>query len=254
MLSIITITFNNYDELVKTLNSIPVSDSIESVIVNGGSCEKTKEFLKNYHGKSITEKDNGIADAFNKGIKISSGDFIMFLNSGDVLLNKSYLNVSQKILHDKNDLDFIHSNLLFIDEKGNELLMKPQMKSLGRGMPFFHPTMIVRRNLFEKIGLFNDKFKIAMDFDWIVRLKKYGSMGNYINADPVVKMDGTGKSVVSESVALKECFEILKTNKYLTLKNIYGYFIRYTLYISRVLMVKLGFGKYLTSMKKIKHS
>ena len=66
ILSVVTLTFNNYHELIKTINSLKGIDSVESVIVNGGSCIETKEFLeKNSQYTSISESDNGISDAFN---------------------------------------------------------------------------------------------------------------------------------------------------------------------------------------------
>jgi len=83
MISIITITYNNYEGLKRTLSSIPSYNFIESVVVNGGTDKSTLEYLSSYRGKVINEKDEGIADAFNKGITKSSGDAIMFLNSGD---------------------------------------------------------------------------------------------------------------------------------------------------------------------------
>jgi GT2 family glycosyltransferase len=254
MLSIITITFNNFNELIRTLNSIPISDSIESVVVNGGDCSKTKDFLKCYRGKSVSEKDDGIADAFNKGTKLSSGEYIMFLNSGDVLLEKSYPEKAIKILDNNNEYDFTHSNLIFVDENSNELFMRPQMKSLGRGMPYLHPTMIVKKEVFTKTGLFDKNIKVAMDFDWVIKLVKNNFKGFYLNEGAVVRMDGKGKSVVEESKAIKECFTILKAHNYFTLKNIIGYVVRYALYLGRVFLVKAGLKKQLTSMKKIKHS
>lgn len=98
MISIVTVTYNNFNELIETLNSIPESDIVESVVINGGDCKKTKDFLENYPGKSISEKDDGIADAFNKSIKLSSGDYIMFLNSGDILLSADYLQKQNQYL------------------------------------------------------------------------------------------------------------------------------------------------------------
>jgi glycosyltransferase len=254
MISIVTITFNNFDELIETLNSIPESPLIESIVVNGGQCERTIEFLKTYSGKSITEKDEGIADAFNKGINLSSGECVMFLNSGDVLLDKSYPKKAIEFLQSNNLYDFIHSNLLFIDEKENELFMRPQMKSLGRGMPYLHPTMVVRKNVFEKTGLFNKNIFIAMDFDWVVRLEKNRFKGFYHNGDAVVKMDGIGKSVIEESKAIMECYSILKAHNYLTLQNSLGFAERYALYLGRKFLIKIGLEKQLNSMKKIKHS
>lgn len=254
MVSIVTITYNNYDELVKTLNSLPDSDFIESVVINGGKCEKTKEFLKTFSGKSISEKDNGIADAFNKGVNLSSGQYIMFLNSGDELIDKLYPEKAIEILGKNYNNEFVHSNLLFIDENRNQLFMRPQMKSIGRGMPYLHPTMIVKKRLFDQIGLFNTKLKIAMDFDWIARLERNKISGYYFNDTAVVKMDGKGKSVFEESEAINECYTSLKNNDLLNLKNSIGFMVRYTLYLGRVSMVKIGLKNILVRMKKIKYS
>jgi glycosyltransferase len=254
MISIVTITYNNFDELVKTLNSIRESPLIESIVINGGQCERTKEFLKTYSGKSITEKDEGIADAFNKGVKLSSGKYIMFLNSGDVLIEKSYPGKALKIFDENKNISFIHSNLLLVDNSNPELFMRPTLSNLGRGMPYLHPTMIVKKDLFNKIGMFDTKLKIAMDFDWIVKLVKNNFLGYYLNNSAVVKMDASDKSIKEENEAIKECFLILKANNYLTLANLLGYIQRYTLYILRMLMVKIGLKDFLISMKKIKHS
>ena len=90
LLSIVTITFNNYIELLKTVHSVNDIKNCEHIIINGGRCQKTLNFLKNYCGKSFSEPDQGISDAFNKGIKNSKGNAVMMLNSGDVLLDRSY--------------------------------------------------------------------------------------------------------------------------------------------------------------------
>ena len=254
MLSIITVTYNNFNELIKTINSIPKSASIESIVINGGQCEETLDYLKSYSGKSISEKDEGIADAFNKAVNLSTGKYIMFLNSGDELIDKSYPEEALKILESSSTYDFVHSNILFVDNQSNQLFMRPQMKNVGRGMPYLHPTMIVRKNLFEKIGLFNKEIRIAMDFDWIVRLEKNASKGFYFGNEAVIRMDGSGKSVVNEYEAIKECYQILKNNKYLTAKNVYGFICRYFLFTARTLIVKTGFKDQLTSLKKIKYS
>ena len=171
-ISIVTITFNNFSELKKTLDSIPKLDFIESVVVNGGDCPETKEFLNSHKGKSISEKDSGIADAFNKGIKLASGDLIMFLNSGDVLINSNYIKKGIKILSDSPQYSFVHSNILYKDAFGDILLMKPKVKNIGRGIKYLHPSMIVRNKIFDEIGGFNSGYKIAMDYDFILRMEK----------------------------------------------------------------------------------
>ena len=66
MISVITVTYNNYDDLHNTLHSLKKVDGIESIVVNGGDCDKTKTLLKNFNGIEISEPDKGISDAFNK--------------------------------------------------------------------------------------------------------------------------------------------------------------------------------------------
>jgi glycosyltransferase involved in cell wall biosynthesis len=254
MISIITITYNNYEELLKTINSIPNSEGIEKIVINGGDCTNTENYLKKSSIKYISESDAGIADAFNKGVKIASGDYIMFLNSGDILLDKNYPLNAVSVLKEKEDIDFVHSNLLLADLTGIEIIMKPTFSNLGRGMPFLHPTMIVKKVLFNKIGMFDTKYKIAMDFDWISKLIKNNSKGYYINGEPVVLMDGGGKSVAQEKLAIKECFSILKKNDLLTFENYVGYIIRYSLFFIRNFLLKIGLVKLLKKLKKMKYS
>ncbi len=254
MISIITITYNDYDGLKRTLSSIPDYDFIESVVINGGSDKSTLEHLSSHRGKVINEKDEGIADAFNKGITNSSGNSIMFLNSGDELIEPGYLEESEEVLIKNSEVDFIHSNLLLIDSIGTELYMKPPLCNLGRGLPYLHPTMVVRKSVFDQIGLFNKDFKIAMDFDFIVRLEKKKYKGFYVNDKAVVKMEGTGRSIEKEFDAIKECYKSLNQNSLLNIENIFGISLRLTLFSIRKFMMIVGLGGLLGILKRWKHS
>lgn len=253
MISIITITYNNSEELVRTINSIPKGIIVESVIVNGGSCERTREFLKSYNGIVINEKDDGISDAFNKGIKNSTGKYVMFLNSGDELISKSYLKKAKDFLDINPGYSFVHSNIVFVDESGEKLFIRPPMKNIGRGMPYLHPSLVVRKNVFDKTGLFRTDLKIAMDYDFIIRMKKEKLRGFYFNEVYSVQMEGTGKSVKEEYAAIKECFRILKDNDVLNVKTLTGFSVRYSLFVIRKLLSAAGFNKLLINMKKRKH-
>jgi glycosyltransferase involved in cell wall biosynthesis len=253
VLSIITITYNNFSELKKTLDSIPNYDFLESVVINGGDCQQTKEFLKSYRGKSISEEDRGISDAFNKGIRLSTGDLIMFLNSGDMLIEPSYLKSASDFLLENKNIDFVHSNLILADAHELDLHMRPTFSNLGRGMPYLHPTMITKKTVFDKVGLFNSKYKIAMDFDLIVRMKKANLNGHYEKSGFPVRMEGTGKSIANETAALWECFSILKENNALSIKNIFGYTQRYLLFFGRKFLALTGQSNFLVTLKRHKH-
>jgi glycosyltransferase involved in cell wall biosynthesis len=253
-LSIITITYNNPDELTQTLKSVPDYSFIEQVVVNGGSSKETPDILKNLKGISINEKDTGIADAFNKGTIRSTGDALMYLNSGDTIINPGYLKKGMDILNKNKDISFVHSNILFIDELGGELLVKPPLKNAGRGMKYLHPSMIIKREVFNNVGGFDTSYKIAMDFDFILKAEKQGCKGYYVNEEPAVKMPGGGRSQEREYQAIKECMRSLKENNLMTIKNTAGLSLRWGLFYTRRLILLLGGGRLLGQMKKIKYS
>ena len=254
MISIITITYNDFEGLKRTLASIPDYDFVESVVINGGSDKATIDFLSSHKGKVINEKDEGIADAFNKGVKNSTGDAIMFLNSGDELLEPSYLEEAYNILSIEPDIDFVHSNQIFVDSLGVELFMRPPLCNLGRGMPYIHLTMIVRKKVFDQIGVFNTNYRIAMDFDFVVRLTQNGYKGRYLTDKAVVKMDGTGISVKQEWNQIKECYRSMKQNDFLSAANLFWFIIRVNLFAIRKIMLKVGFSDLLRALKEKKHS
>lgn len=252
MISIVTITYNDFEGLKRTLTSIP--DFVESVVINGGTDQASVEFLKSHTGKVINEKDEGIADAFNKGIKNSSGDAIMFLNSGDELIDPNYLRNADEILNKNDEVEFVHSNILLIEPGGTELFMKPAFCSLGRGLPYLHPTIVVRKSIFNQIGVFDKNYKIAMDFDFVARLVKNRYKGFYVNEKAVVKMEGTGISIEKEFDAIKECYKSLKQNSLLNIENIFGISVRLALFSMRKLMTMFGFVSFLGKLKQRKYS
>ena len=156
----------------------------------------------------------------------------MFLNSGDVLLSPDYLSEAEKIIKFNSEISFVHSDLVFEDRISGDIrltALQPfffKAPPLGRGMPYHHQSMIVRKKVFEKTGLFKLRYKISMDFDWVCRLHKNGLGGFYWNKEPVVKMDGGGISALKEHLVIWESLQALKENHLLTSKNLYGISVR----------------------------
>ena len=142
MISIITVTFNNFDDLYRTLNSLNKVKGIEKIVVNGGECTKTKEYLSNFDGIAISEPDKGISDAFNKGVSHANGENVMFLNSGDILLSPDYLHEAENIIKFNPEISFVHSDLVFEDRISGDIrltALQPfffKAPPLGRGMPY----------------------------------------------------------------------------------------------------------------------
>jgi len=179
-ISIITVTYNSSKTLKDTLESVlkQTYKDYEHIIVDGLSKDNTmeivKEYEKRYDGKLkyISEKDSGIYDAMNKGIKMATGDVIGILNSDDIYANE---NVLQKIAHTfkKEQCDGTYANLIFMDE---ETMSKPQRiwKSpkgkLENGWHPAHPTLYLKKEVYDKIGVFNLEYRIVADYDFMLRM------------------------------------------------------------------------------------
>ena len=260
MISVITVTYNNYEDLQRTLASLEQVEGIENVVVNGGDCEKTKNILSDFKGIAISEPDKGISDAFNKGVTAATGENVMFLNSGDVLLSPEYLKEAENVMSFNPEISFVHSDLLFEDRISGDIrltALQPfffRAPPLGRGMPYHHQSMIVRKDVFDKTGSFNLRYKISMDFDWVCRLHIQGLSGFYWNKEPVVKMDGGGISALKEHLVIWESLRALKENKLMSIKNMYGISVRSLFFLGRQTMEILGMSEILGALKKKKHN
>jgi len=247
MISVVTITYNNFSELQKTVESLaPVRDRIEHIIVNGGQCEQTKEYLRQYGCKSISEPDRGISDAFNKGVRVATGSGVVFLNSGDVLIHPEYLEWADSHLTSK---DFTFSDILFDDAVGGVIRLKPHRQSLGRGMPYPHPSLVVRRQVFDLIGGFLENFRFAMDYEFVCRMENAKLEGAYYGR-PVVLMDGTGVSARNEGRSLAECKNALIENDLWNVSNRFSFYERRFLYSVRRTLSAAGLGRLLGSLKR----
>ena len=267
LLTIVTITKNNFEELLRTVESVRDLDGCEHIIINGGNCPRTLEFLQGYSGTSISEPDQGIADAFNKGIQHSNRDAIIMLNSGDTLIDQNYPARASQILDQYPDIDFVHADLIFEDKLIGPYVMQPLrlMNSLypniGRGMPYRHQSMVVRKEVYDRVGFFNLNY-ICSDFDWISRwefgLKKSFGKAYYSQGDPVIIMDGGGISSTQERKIILEAIQIIKQRNrnvgFLEkMKSDVALFTRLVLFYCRFLLKTMGFINILIKLKRIKY-
>ena len=266
-LSIITITLNNFEELLRTVESVRDLNGCEHIIINGGECPQTLDFLQGYYGKSVSEPDQGISDAFNKGIRLSSGDAIIMLNSGDILLDRTYPARASQILDQDPQIDFVHADLIFEDTLIGSYIMRPLRTknvlspNIGRGMPYRHQSMVVRKEVYGRVGFFNLNY-ICSDFDWISRwelgLKKSYGKAYYSQGDPVIIMDGGGISSTQERKIILEAIKIIRQrNKHISFlektRSYSALFRRLVLFSVRVFLKKLGFVNILVIIKRIKY-
>src|SRR6185295_20315019 len=118
-----------------------------------------------------------------------------------------------------------------------------------RGMPYAHPSLVVKREVFDSIGGFLENFRIAMDFEFVCRMKNAKLEGIYYG-QPVVLMDGTGVSVKNEGRSLVECKNALIENNLWTLSNRFFFYERSVLYSLRRALLAAGLGSVLGSLKR----
>ena len=217
-LSIITICFNNLEEVLNTCKSVDeqIVSSFEHLIINGS----TNDEIKNYFDKVVTtgfrkiftEKDNGIADAFNKGIQKSTGNIILLLNSGDLLYDKNVIRIVLEKFDADQNLMWLHGKYRYQRSGIWVTLGKPfEPKKLYRGMrSLSHQTMYVRKELYDKYGFYDNSFKIAMDFDFVARIRNEKFL--FVDVILAVNVPG-GISSEKYDLSLKEGSRIV--NKYL---------------------------------------
>ena len=194
-ISIITITFKVEATLERTLNSVLNQSykNIEHIIVDGGSKDKTLDICKKFShiSKIISEKDKGVYDAFNKGLKLASGDVIGFLNADDFFYSE---NSVQEIVNafSNNDVDIVYGNLDYINEEGKVIrnwISKPYVKGLVKKawMPA-HPTFYCKKEVYDLLGDYNDSFKIGGDFELCLRFLEVNQVSSFYLNKKLVKM------------------------------------------------------------------
>ena len=220
-ISIITISYNAKVTIEKTLKSVATQSfkNIEHIIVDGGSKDGTLEICKNYHhiAKIISEPDKGVYDAFNKGLKIANGEIIGFLNSDDIFYDENSLKTIVDGF-DKN-IDAVFGNLKFYNNKKitRKWISKPFKKGAFKKawMPP-HPTFYCRKSIYNEHGFYNDSFKIAGDFELMLRfIELYKIKTKFINKN-LIKMKAGGISnsgLMSKIIILKEEFKAFRINK-----------------------------------------
>lgn len=219
--SLVTITYNSEKTLAKNLASVQKQQykKIEHVLIDGASTDNTIEIAKTFSHltKIISEPDNGIYDALNKGIKNSSGEIIGFLNSDDTFFDENSLQIISDSFNE--DTDCIFGDLIYSDYNENiKRVWKGSIFNKGafqKGWMPAHPTFYCRRSIYEKFGFYNDSYKIAGDFELMLRFfEKYNIRSKYIpNTLVNMKIGGaSNKGIKSKTDILKEEFRAFREN------------------------------------------
>ncbi|MCZ8407327.1 glycosyltransferase family 2 protein [Achromobacter sp. SIMBA_011] len=178
-ISIITVVFNGATTIGDTLDSVndQTYPDVEHVVIDGGSRDNTLDIVKargRRVGKLVSERDRGIYDAMNKGLKFATGDVIGFLNADDFYVDPAVLEDVAKVFADER-VQACYGDLLYVSQEQQDKIVRYWKSSdfvpgaFGRGWVPPHPTFFVRREVYEKLGGFNLDFRIAADFELMMR-------------------------------------------------------------------------------------
>jgi len=177
-ISIITVCFNARDTIEETFLSVTNQSykNVELIVIDGGSTDGTLEIINKYKDKIsyfVSEPDDGIYDAMNKGIKTASGDFIIFLNANDVFYDENVLQKVSDALNENPEVKFLFGDTDCIseDKKSSQIMTYEKMKNKFSIMcdNICHQSIFYHRSLFKKFGIYSDEFKIYADWDFNVK-------------------------------------------------------------------------------------
>lgn len=222
-ISIITIVYNNVRDVEHTILSVinQTYNNIEYIIIDGASTDGTLDIIQQYRGSIdilISEKDQGIYDAMNKGLAKASGDYVLFLNSGDELYDNHTL---QTIVEKGHSADIIYGETKLVDEDrkiiGDRRHKAPahfNWKSFQYGMNVCHQAIYVKREIAEPYDL---QYKLSADVDWVIRAAKKAKSTQNVNAYVARYLVG-GTTQKRHRQSLKERYNIFKKH-YGTVQN-----------------------------------
>ncbi len=208
-ISIITICFNNLSELLTTIQSVDeqTQPPFEHWIIDGSTNSDIKNYLTNHtqpaYRKWLCERDNGIADAFNKGIQLASGDILNLLNSADYYIHENVLKIVSTTFVNNTSIQWLHAKYQL--QRGGiwVIIGKPFEKNkLYRGMRgLAHPTMFIKKTLHNTHGLYKTSLSIAMDYDFVCRIASEKCM--FLD-QPLVVFAANGTSQINYIASLNQ--------------------------------------------------
>ena len=225
--SIITCTYNSAATIADTIKSVNAQtyQNIEHIIVDGLSKDNTLEIVKEFAGERQiikSEKDNGIYDAFNKGIRMATGDIIGVLNSDDFFTSDTIIEQVVNAFN-KGNIDAVYGDIHFVKPDNlNKCVRYYSSKSfrswmMRMGFMFAHPSFYVKREYYENLGLYKTDYKIAADFELLLRfVVKAKIKCKYLPLDFVTMRTGgaSTESFKSKNIINRECLRACKENNY----------------------------------------
>jgi glycosyltransferase involved in cell wall biosynthesis len=221
-ISIITVSYNSSATIESTIQSVKnqTYSNIEYIIVDGGSKDSTlniiKKFEKDFQGKLIwvSEPDNGLYDAMNKGINLASGDVIGLINSDDLFCDKCAIEKIMNVFAEMPNLDSVYADLYYVSKNDTNKIVRKWMTGKQRlfktGWHPAHPTLYLKKEVYKKFGSFNLDFKLAADFEFMLRIFDKYKISSFYLQEVIVKMRLGGETNKSINNIFKQNIECIK--------------------------------------------
>lgn len=236
LVTIITPVYNGEKHIEQTIQSVigQTYKNIEYIVVDGGSKDRTIDIIKKYENnisRWISEKDKGISDAFNKGILMAKGEIIGIINADD-WYEPNAVEISVKNI---TNADISYGNIQYWKDEKKDYLFTANHELLIKEMSINHPTVFVKKYLYNSYGLFNTDLKCAMDYELMLRFFKNKVKFIYIPST-ISNMRLDGVSDDKWMLGVKETLEIKNTHLGKSFRH-YVYFIKQSLaiYLSKKL-------------------
>jgi glycosyltransferase involved in cell wall biosynthesis len=178
LISVITVVFNGEQYIEETILNVlsQTYTNVEYLIIDGGSSDGTLNIIKKHQQKIklISEPDHGIYDAMNKGVSLSSGDWIIFINAGDSFYEQETLEKLNSFIQSNyaTDLIFGDVNMVLSNGKSQKRILHNKILFLVRNM-ICHQCILYSKNIFNDIGLFDTKYKLSSDFEHFIRARSF---------------------------------------------------------------------------------
>ncbi len=223
-ISIITVCFNSEITIRHTIESVlsQTYSDIEYIIIDGASHDSTLKIINEYRNQIsyiLSEPNNGIYDAMNKGIKMASGEIVGFLNSDDIYESNDIIKQIVDCFQETNDLDVLYGDVVFVNSKNvNKILRYYSSKNFKAWKLRFgwmppHPGSFIKKKVYQKYGNYDITFKISSDYELFVRLLLVQHL-KYKRIDRIlVRMRQGGVSTSSIKNIILLNFEILRACK-----------------------------------------